>query len=175
MLGVALLAFAGVALLPRLAKADYSIPAGPYSHAVGPNGTYLIEDSTPLDPTDVQNYWNSATGFSRVLVPGGGIDCGIYDGCVLFDTEGTSLIGVASCTLDYVGYQAAIFIDTDSEWNLADSDCHGIGSDYHPTFVLVLDSSANDYTHIGRHEVGLPLAWETRPTLVITRARSIIL
>jgi hypothetical protein len=111
-----------------------------------------------LNPNDASTFWNNSTGFSRVLIPGGPIDCGIYDGCVLFDTESTTLIGVASCDLPAItdGSYAKLYVDTDSEYNLPDEDCRGIGSDYHPTFVLLIDTGAPSgaYTHMQRHEVG---------------------
>lgn len=104
------------------------------------------------------------------MIPSSGVDCGLYDGCVIFDTESTSLLGVATCTLPAVSPYAALYIDTDTGYNLPDPDCHGIGSDYHPTFVLVLDSSvpSGAYTHIQRHEVGHALGLNDTSTSCYT-------
>lgn len=147
---------ATMALLPQSALADYTPPAGPYAFVVGPNGTNILNDSTPLSPSDSSSFWNSSTGFSRVLVPVSGVNCGYWDGCIIFDNAGTSLLGVPGCTVPTPpsGW-AATYIDTDSQSNLGAYPCHGIGSDYAPTFVVsYVSAPSSGYTHIQRHEVG---------------------
>lgn len=161
-----LLVLVGLAMLPtsrvRAHDADYS-PGNvwyntDYGLQVGPNGTYLRNNSiSNLSVSEVAGHWNAATGFSRI-VSGGSPTCGVYDGCVYYDIQGTSLDWETSCTMPGVapGYWAQIYVAAGSTFN--NSNC-SMGSAYHPIWVVAVNTTSigSDWyknQHVGRHELG---------------------
>lgn len=152
--------------------ADYSVTSSSYyifntALKVGPNGTLLLKRSSlssNLDLSDLSGHYTAATGFSRVLVPTGGADCGYTDGCVMFDVRSTSNDWWPSCTTrdvsDPSSNWATIYVGAGAHNN---TNCAGVGSDYTPVWVVAIHTGNTPntwyaYQHLGRHEVGHALA-----------------
>ena len=129
-----------------------------YGIQVGPNGTYLENNSvTYLDISEVAGHYNVATGFSRILT-GGSANCGVYDGCVYYDVQGTSLDWNSSCTVPTVapGYWAETRVQTGSFNN---TGCNIGGSNYAPIWLIPINTTSVGSgwyynQHVGRHELG---------------------
>lgn len=156
-----ILAVLAVALLPATGvRADYTPASAPYIYNVGPNGTYLIASSSLpssfMALSDATGHFAARTGFSRVLIPNGSVDCGLTVGCTLFDIHLTSLDWAPSCTVRDVGSAnwAATFISAGTYNN---SGCM-LGSTSAVVFLVGMNTVniQNDwygYQHVVRHEV----------------------
>lgn len=170
---VTMLAVGVVVLLPPAsARADYSPTYSSYylfnsALKVGPNGTYMIASSalpsSYMALSDVQGHYTARTGFSRVLVPSGGVDCGYTVGCVAFDVPSTTMDWWPACTTPAVatGYWAQTFVSLGSVYN--NTGCSGLGTTTSPLFIVSMNTSSIPsswyaYQHVTRHEIGHALA-----------------
>jgi hypothetical protein len=161
-----MLLLAGLAILSTSSVSAHDADYSPgnlwyndmYGLQVGPNGTYLRNNSvTYLSVSEVAGHWNAATGFSRI-VSGGSPSCGVYDGCVYFDIQATSRDWDANCTVPSVaqGYWAQTYVAAGATYN--NSNCN-MGSSYHPIWVVPVNTTSvgtgwYNNQHVGRHEVG---------------------
>lgn len=168
----ALIALAAFAVLPPAsALADYSPTQSSYyatyGITVGPNGTYMIASSALSSSwmalSDVQGHYTLRTGFSRVLVPSGPVDCGYTVGCVAFDVQNTTTDWWPACTTNSVtsGFWATTFVALGGVYN--NTNCSGLGNVTEPLFIVAMNPSSIPtnwyaYQHVVRHEIGHALS-----------------
>lgn len=125
-----------------------------YFNPIGTGGTFVYNQSTVLNTSDMVSAWNFWTGTSYLSTSTDISTCGSTRSCVYVMNEGAT---IASCTAPILGTGtwAATYLEAYPAVNNMNCDW---GTPSTPVYIIVLNSSMSfnwiQLQHIRRHEMG---------------------